>query len=147
MEGSTRKQIPLKEGMISLPSSPGEEAYLIGSRCCSCGDVFFIKRDYCLNCQSSDLEEVALNRRGKLWGFTVMFYPAPPPYKPPDPFVPYGVGWVELPDGVMVHSVLTASNPGQLHVGMDMELVIEKLDGDEEGNDIMTYKFHPVPGT
>jgi uncharacterized OB-fold protein len=75
-----------------------------------------------------------------------MRFPAPPPYKPPEPFVPYGVGWVELPDGLRILAVFTNCDPDELAIGMEVEMVTEKLREDEEGNEVITYKFQPVQG-
>jgi uncharacterized OB-fold protein len=58
--------------------------------------------------------------------------------------LPYGMGWVELPEKIAVLSVLTTADLKELKKGRDMELVIDKLYEDEEGNDVMSYKFKPV---
>ncbi|MBM3154202.1 MAG: DNA-binding protein [Chloroflexi bacterium] len=143
-ENTTKKQVPTKEGMLKLPTSPKEQPSLLGSRCRSCGETYFIIRNRCEQCQSEDLEHIELSRRGKLHSYSIMYYPAPPPYKPPDPFVPYGLGWIELPEGLAVLSHLTENNPEKLRVGMEMELIVEKLEEDEMGNEVMYYKFRPV---
>ena len=41
----------------------------------------------------------ALARRGTLWAWTTQSFPPPPPYAGPTgkDFVPFGVGYVELP--------------------------------------------------
>jgi uncharacterized OB-fold protein len=144
MENSTKKKIPVKEGMMELPKSAGDGGYLIGSKCRKCGELFFIKRQICENCQSQDLETIKLSSKGKLYAFSVMYYPAPPPYKPPEPFVPYGVGWIELPEGLVLYSLLTENDPRKLRVGMEMEVTFDKFSEDKDGNDIMVCKFQPV---
>ena len=143
MGNIAKKRVPLMEGMMKLPQSPGDKGHLIGSKCRSCGELFFIKREMCENCQSQDLEEIALTNTGKLYAFSVMFYPAPPPYKPPEPFVPYGLGWIELPEGLVLFSLLSENDPKKLKVGMEFELIFEKLEEDKDGNDVMVYKFQP----
>jgi uncharacterized OB-fold protein len=144
MENSTRKKIPIKEGMMELPKSAGDRGYLIGSKCRKCGELFFIKRQICENCQSQDLETIELSSKGKLYAFSVMYYPAPPPYKPPEPFVPYAVGWIELPEGLVLYSLLTENDPKKLKVGMEMEVTFDKFSEDKDGNDVMVCKFQPV---
>jgi len=144
MQTSDRKQIPIRRGMMTLPESAREEGRLLGSRCRQCDELFFIERPLCENCQGSDLETVPLSSSGKLYAFSVMYYPAPPPYKAPDPFVPYGVGWIELPEGLVLYSLLTENDPAKLKVGMDMELVIDKFSEDEQGNDVMVCRFRPA---
>jgi len=54
------------------------------------------------------------------------------------------MGFVELPEGVRVQTLFTGCDPDSLEIGMDVELVIEKLFEDQEGHDVITYKFRPV---
>jgi len=144
MGNSDVKKIPLLNGMMRLADIAGGEGRLLGSKCRKCGELFFIKRELCECCQSPDLEEITLSTTGKLYAFTVMFYPAPPPYKPSDPFVPYGLGWIELPEGLVLFSLLTENDPKKLKAGMQMELVFEKLEDDKDGNEVMVYKYRPA---
>jgi uncharacterized OB-fold protein len=143
MGNSNSNRVPLMDGMMRLPGISGGKGQLLGSKCRKCGELFFIKRGLCENCQSTELEEIALSTTGRLFAFSVMFYPAPPPYKAPDPFVPYGLGWIELPEGLVLFSLLTENDPKKLKVGMEMELVFEKLEDDKDGNEVMVYKFRP----
>lgn len=139
------RQIPAVEGWFTWPS---KEPHLIGSRCKSCGDYFFPKRDICRNpnCMGTDLEEVLLSRRGKLWTYAVNYFPPPPPYKAPDPFVPYGTAVVELEkERMKVQGQVSADcDLEALKIGMEMELVVEPLYKDDEGNEVMVWKFRPV---
>ena len=87
------------------------------------------------------LEDVHLSSKGKIVSFSVVVQsPAGGFYKGP---VPYAYGVVELPEGVELLSLFTG-NFGELEVGMEVELVIEKLFDDDEGNEITTYKFIPI---
>ncbi len=61
--------------------------------------------------------------------------------------MPYGVGVVELPEGVRVIARLTESDPAGLTAGQAMELRVVPLHRDEEGNDVVTYAFAPVPSS
>ena len=74
------------------------------------------------------------------------FPPKAPPYLGPvgDDFEPYGVGYVELPGQLRVEGRLTISDPEQLQIGMEMELVLEPLCIDDDGNQVVTYAFAPV---
>jgi uncharacterized OB-fold protein len=137
------KQIPIKEGLWTVPSSRDEKPQLIGSRCSRCGEVFFPKKAYgiCNHCQSKNLEEVKLSRKGKIYSFTIVMQKPPEYYKGP---VPYAEGFVELPEGVRVETLFTDCNFDDLRIGMDVEMVVEKLHVDEEGNEILAYKFRPA---
>ena len=89
-----------------------------------------------------------LSKRGKLWTWTVQGFPPPsPPYAfpvKPETFVPYGVGYVELPERVRVEAQLVENDFNKLKIGMDMELVIENFKEDDDGNDIMMFAFRPA---
>jgi uncharacterized OB-fold protein len=137
------KRIPIEEGLWTDPSSPGEKAQLIGSRCLSCEELYFPrkKKGLCIHCQKRRLEDTKLSGKGKIASFSIVEQsPAGGFYKGP---VPYAYGAVHLMEGVVVQS-LFAGNLDKLHVGLDVEMVIDKLSEDDEGNDIMTYKFSPV---
>ena len=67
--------------------------------------------------------------------------------RPPEYYqgpVPYAEGFVELPEGVRVETLFTGCDFNDLEVGMDVEMVIEGLHEDEEGNEVVAYKFRPV---
>jgi uncharacterized OB-fold protein len=102
---------------------------------------------YCRNpsCASSDFEEVPLSRRGTLWSFTENHYQPPAPYVSPDPFVPYTVAAVELANEKMVVLGQVASDVdvADLKVGMQVELVAEKLYEDEE-SEYLIWKWKPL---
>ena len=143
MAGSDKIKIPLKEGLWIDSGSPNENPQLIGSQCRNCGEVYFPKKEkrICINCQQRNLEEIKLSRRGKIYSFTIVMQRPPIYYKAS---VPYALAWVELPEGVRLETLLTDCTFDDLLVGMDVELVIEMLFQDEEGNDIVTYKFKPI---
>ena len=96
----------------------------------------------------SATEEILLARRGTLWTWTVQRFPPPsPPFLgDPQDFAPFGVGYIELPEGVRVEARLTESDADRLAIGMAMELVVEKFDEDPDGNSRMTFAFRPVQG-
>jgi uncharacterized OB-fold protein len=58
---------------------------------------------------------------GVLWTWTVQrFPPKSPPYVvPPDGFVPFAVGYVELVDGSRIEAILDVETP---HIGMKLQL-------------------------
>ena len=77
---------------------------------------------------ASAYDAVLLSRTGKLWSWTIQGFEPKAPYAGPQPFRPFGVGYVELPGQVIVESRLTSITG--LRIGMDMELVIEDFDGE-----------------
>lgn len=136
--GEIKKQIPINEKILRL-STEVEEPHLIGVKCKSCGEYFFPKRDRCLNCCNEDMEEINLSKRGKIYTYTIIHH-SPPGYNGP---VPYAVGAVELPEGIIILSPLKDFDFNKIKVGMDVEVVFEKIYEDDKGNDIIGYKFKP----
>ena len=144
MVTSSKKQIPVLAGAWTVPSSAREKPQLIGSKCKVCGEILFPKRTkkICPHCQHEALEEIKLSRRGKLDTFTVvMQQPGGGYYYGP---VPYALGVIELPEGVYIDSPLKVGKFSDLSVDMDMELVIEKIWEDPEGNELIGFKFRPI---
>ncbi len=137
--------VPVAEGVFTWPS---DEHHLIGSRCMNCGTHAFPAQGGCAKCTGTETEQVELARRGTLWTWTVQgFPPKSPPYvgdTSPEGFRPFGVGYIELAGQVRVESRLTESDPAKLEIGMEMEMVIETLGQDDDGNDLVTYAFAPV---
>jgi uncharacterized protein len=120
---------------------------LLGTRCTNCGNYMFPRQTGCPRCLFNEQEDVELATSGTLWTWTVQaFPPKAPPYLGPvgDDFTPYGVGYVELPGQLRVEGRLTIADPEQLKIGMPMELVLEPLSLDEDGNQVVTYAFAPV---
>jgi uncharacterized protein len=139
-------QVPVAEGIFTFP---GDAPQLIGSRCRACGIVTFPAQDSCPRCASTEMTQELLARRGQLWAWTTQDFPPPsPPYAGPGgkDFVPFGVGYVELPDEVKVETRLTESDPDALTIGMEMELTLVPFRTDADGNEVVTFAFRPVRG-
>ena len=135
-------KIPIREGFFTWPLEPPEQVRLMGSRCQSCGETFLGKVVGCLNCQSTNLEDIVLSNRSKLWSYTVARHRPLGDYKGPDP--PLAIGMVELPEGLRILSILRDCEVDALKVGMDLELQVERLYEDAEGNDVMSFAFRPT---
>lgn len=128
------EKVPLKEGLFKESQDGGT---LLGNRCTSCGKIFFPKAQICFECGHEELAEVQLSRRGILYSYTIGHMPSRH-FMPP-----YAVGYVDLPEEVRVFAPLVTTEQIPLTVGMEMDLVIDKLweEGDKE---IIGYRFKPV---
>jgi len=98
---------------------------LTGSRCQHCGTVAFPPARGCQSCGRSSQELLELGGRGTVWGFTVQrFAPKSPPYVVPEGgFVPFAVGYVDLPEGVKVEAVLDCTDFAELAGDAEVTLV------------------------
>lgn len=141
MAGATT---PVVDGWFTT----GAEPALLGARCTSCGTVFFPKIEgFCKNpaCSGEEFETVELSRRGTVWSYTDAQYQPPPPYIPTtDPFVPFALAAVELPEGLVVLGQVAAGyGVTDLRVGAEVELVVETLYTDDSGAR-STWRWKPV---
>ncbi len=135
---------PVVEGWFS----EGEEPALTGSRCTQCGTFAFPKQlAFCSNphCDCDEIEEASLSRRGTIWSYTNSMYKPPHPYVAGDDFKPYALAAVELEHEkmVIVGQVAAGVAYESLAVGDEVELVIERLFSDDDG-DVVTWKWRPV---
>jgi uncharacterized OB-fold protein len=135
MEEKTIKKIPFKENILG--SEEGKPR-LTGTHCSDCGRYSFPFRPICVFCHSRKVQKTFLSSRGKLHSFTICRVPVPniPP--------PFAMGYIDLPEEVMIFSQLTQWNEKELKIGLEMEMVQEKLHNDKEGNEVYTYKFRPI---
>jgi uncharacterized protein len=128
---------PVAEGLFTWQS---DEPALIGS-----------ERDGRLSFPARPGEEqILLKRRGTLWGFTTQqFRPPSPPYDGDDTtesFAPYALGYVELPDQLLVQARFTEADPAKLRIGQEMELRIVPYTTRADGTEVLTFAFAPVEG-
>jgi uncharacterized OB-fold protein len=140
----TGVKIALNESLFATPLELPEKVRLRGSKCNNCGVAFFGKLVACENCQSTNITEYQLPRYGKLYSYTVVRQKPPGGYRgPTDPFEPFPVGQVEMEDGVLFLSRLAHVKFEDLKIGMDLEMVVEPLYVDENGNEVMMFAFQP----
>src|SRR4051812_32345459 len=93
---------PVREGILTGDLSQEQTIRLAGSRCKVCGEATLGTSKLCPNCGSDAVEPIELSHRGRVWTYTVVRYKPPGDYKGPDPFVPFAMGLIELPEGVRV---------------------------------------------
>lgn len=138
-----KKRYPAEEGLFTWPS---DKPQLIGGRCKSCGTYYFPKYyiTHKIGCKDRQTEEVLLSRTGTLDTWTVQHYPPPLPFISPNPFTPYAIGWVALPEGIGVAGIITGCKLEDIKHNMKVELVAEKAWEDAEGNEVLTWKWRPV---
>jgi uncharacterized OB-fold protein len=62
---------------------------------------------------------------GLLWSWTIQRFAPKTPFAVGATFVPFGVGYIELPGQLRIESRLTTADPNELHIGMPMRLVLD----------------------
>jgi uncharacterized OB-fold protein len=131
---------PAVEGWFTT----GPEPALLGSQCTTCSTVFFPPTEgYCRNptCDGAEFEAAELSRRGTVWSYTDAQYQPPAPYVArTDPYQPFALAAVELPEGITVlGQVADGYGVADLRVGAEVELVVEPLD-----EQLLVWRWKPV---
>jgi uncharacterized OB-fold protein len=140
---TTSKRVPVAEGLF-IETAEGPR--LLGSRCAGCGTPYFPRSAVCHHpeCRESKIEEASFGPRGTLWSCAIQNYPPPAPARYEEPYVPYAVGMVDMPEGLRVLARISADDPEAVQPGAEVELVLERLYLDENGDEVITWKFRPI---
>jgi uncharacterized OB-fold protein len=113
------------------------DGFLLGSHCGNCGAHFFPVRAACSGCLHNNLETVRFSRAATLYTFSVVRQ-STPAFE-----VPYTLGYVDLPEGVRVMTQLSGRDPEDYEIGMSLELAVEPFGVDDEGNEVVGFRFRP----
>ena len=145
MSETSPNRVPIDEGLFFGSVDNVDTPRLKGSRCGACGETTFPAQKGCPSCTAQGCEEIELSPRGTLYTWTIQRFPPPPPYVGDvENFVPFAVGYIELPEGVRVEARLLGADAESLAIDMEMELVVEPFSVDGEGRDVVTFAFTPV---
>jgi len=133
------------EGWFTLDDEPR----LLGTRCTQSGTYYFPPETTMSRAPGfaeSTLEPVELSRTGTIWSFTNAGYQPPEPYIPvSDPYQPFAIAAVELAEEqlVVLGQVVEGVGVEDLHIGMEMELVLDTLYSDDD-HDYVVWKWKPL---
>ena len=133
----------IREDWIKPPEREGQPPLLVGGRCNQCGRSFFPYRPACSACRCDGCtERVDLGPRAELETFAIMRV------GPPDIPTPYAMGYVRTREGALIFTQITGCELEEeaLELGQEMELVLEKIKEDEQGNNLLGWKFRPAAG-
>ena len=92
----------------------------------------------CPACNSLDWDTVQSSGRGTVYSYVM-------PQHPPMPFMeyPYIVALIELDEGVRLVSNLCGIAPGDVEVGMPVEVFYQTFET-LAGNELVLHQFRPV---
>ena len=134
-------RVAIEDGYFTIPDDPGEAPRLLGSRCPACGEHFFPRRMVCAKCLHEGCDDVLLGPTGRLYTWTYVHVPL---FAKKDGSVEaYGVGQVDLPEGPRIQAILVGG-PDDFEIGMELELDLEDLGPNRDGNDVVIYRFRSV---
>ncbi|GAA4478852.1 OB-fold domain-containing protein [Rhodococcus olei] len=127
----------------TLFATGDDGAPLRGTTCPACGTVTFPVQGTCPRCGGSAMVATVLPREGTLWSYTVQSFAPKTPFRTVEPFVPFGVGYVDLGE-VIVEARLTVSDADALTIGMPVRLTSIVNHLDEDGTEVRTFAFQPT---
>ena len=98
------------------------------------------------DCDATELVETPLSRRGRIWSYTENHYAPPAPYVAAEPFEPYALAAVELEaEGlVILGQVAKGVMAADLEIGMEVEVDLQVLFTDDEGNEKWIWTWAPA---
>lgn len=112
---------------------------LIGGTCRNCGSIAFPSLRFCPACGTDDeLEPTLLGTVGTVYSFTVVRQ------APPGREVPYVLAYVDLREGVRVMAQIAGMEPEEVEIGATVELAIEPIGVDANGDELIGYRFRPA---
>jgi uncharacterized OB-fold protein len=139
--GAGRDRVPIREGLLTGDLSRLGQVRLAGCRCESCGETSFGHRSLCPNCGRDTVEDLSLSDRGTVWTYTVVRHRPPGAYKGPEPFEPFGLGLVELPDGLRVMSPIEC-DIDKLRIGMPVRF--KPYVRHDPDRDVVAFAFEAI---
>jgi uncharacterized OB-fold protein len=131
----------VEEGLFEYPIADDQVPALLGNRCTKCGKTFFPKRSLCPYCfEKGEMKEIRLDRRGVIYACTVIHRNSPTGI-----IAPYAYGYVDIPvNRVRVFGLFVGSDPSSFTPGQEVEMVVEPIKVDEQGKQIIGYKFKSI---
>lgn len=112
---------------------------LVGTECDDCGFVVFPRRSFCRSCLSENVVDIELSRQGELRTYTVA-HTGQVGFEPP-----YAFGFVDLPEGVRLYSIIEGWETGTLEVGAPVGVVLDEIKR-EDGEPLYGHKFRLLDG-
>ncbi|HET9628361.1 MAG TPA: Zn-ribbon domain-containing OB-fold protein [Novosphingobium sp.] len=112
------------------------EGRLLIARCDSCGEVHYYPRPMCPFCWSEDVSLVEASGTGTLYTWSTVHVNDLPPL---NTMVPYVAAQVDLSEGVRMTTRLVDVAPGDLAIGMALEVAFEAI-----SDDVTIPVFRPV---
>ena len=112
----------------SLPFWEGaKKGDLLIQHCKTCDANIFYPRKFCPKCWSADLDWIKASGRAAIYSFSTAYDMVEPKFWAD---LPYTIAYVDLPEGIRMMTRIVECNPDDISIGMDVEVVWNKLDDD-----------------
>jgi len=131
-----RKPLPVVQPWSEAFWEAAKEHRLLIQECKDCGVKIFYPRKFCPECWSSNLGWSEASGKGKVFSYTVTMTGVEEKFADDLPFV---LAWVDLEEGVRMLTNIVGSEPDEVSIGMDVEVVFEDVT-----SEISLPKFKPL---
>ena len=131
----------VKPGLLAVDGRG--QLHLQGSICGDCHEVSLGATDICGNCGGEEMQATHLSDSGTLWTYTVVRHRPPAGYLGAQPFEPFALGMIELPEGIRVMAPLVA-NLDEIAIGQTFRFQSWVLH-EQDGSDIQAFRYSRVP--
>jgi uncharacterized OB-fold protein len=116
------------------------EGQLMAGKCKKCGKIHFPPRQLCNECLSTEFEWTQIPTQGKLLTYTII-HVAPTQFQT---MAPYGIGIIELDDGVRIPGMIKNASLDKITVGMPLRIILESCNGTGQWPQWPRYHFEPL---
>ena len=133
--------IPTDPRLFRLPAATEERPRLLGSHAEASGLYFWPRRRRCpvTGCAVTDCD---LSPEGDLYAWTFLHVPRMGSISFGETGG-YGVGQIDLPEGVRIQAPLVGT-PDEWQIGSRMALTTFPVGKDDDGNELVTFRFEAV---
>lgn len=135
-----KKRVPIESGYMKLLAG-GDEVRLLGSYSPAARVTFFPMRKRCPITEQA-VDTVDLSPEGTLYSWSFIHMPRMGSTRR-DPRGGYGVGQIDLPEGVRVQAQIDGRQEA-FKIGMRMRVTVDVLATGEDGTEYCGFKFVPV---
>ena len=137
-EDAIKKPVPAPDADSAALWRGLRDGVLLLQHCGDCRHVQYYQQGMCRQCGSENLSHRAASGRGRVHSFSVVHRAPGPAFKAE---IPYAVVLVDLEEGPRMISNLVGCAPGEVKIGMPVEVVFEDV-----SDQWTLYKFQPAPG-
>ena len=134
--------IPADPRLFRLPEQHEERPRLLGSHAAESGLYFWPRRRRC-PVTGGAVDDCELGPHGELYAWTFLHVPRMGNISFGETGG-YGVGQIDLPEGVRIQAPLVGTED-DWQIGQHMALTTFPVGEDDEGNDLVTFRFEAVP--
>jgi len=138
MTADVTKPVPQVTPELAPFFAAAREGRLVVQRCTACGLRRFPPRELCSGCLGTSNEWTDVSGRGEIFTFNVMHQVYHPAFAAD---VPYAVVVVKLAEGPKITSSVVDCPPGELRIGMPVEVVFERV-----SSEVALPKFRRATG-